>query len=155
MGITRAWKSMETRPGLLFVWRTVFCLHLSSSCVSFSTEQLSLLLRESEVAQLCLTLCDSMDCSPPGSSVHGDSPGKNTGVYCLALLWGIFPTQGSNPSLLCPAWTDGSLPLVPPGKLLWFLSFPHITSLSALKHFKSSTTLSSTLLHDVRSSVCY
>ena len=27
--------------------------------------------RESEVAQLCLTLCDRMDCSPPGFSVHG------------------------------------------------------------------------------------
>ena len=32
------------------------------------------------ITQLCPTLCDSMDCSPPGSSVHGDSPGKNTGV---------------------------------------------------------------------------
>ena len=32
------------------------------------------------VAQSCLTLCDIMDCSPPGSSVRGDSPGKNTGV---------------------------------------------------------------------------
>ena len=31
-----------------------------------------------------------MDCSLPGSSVHGDSPGKNTGVGCHALLWGIF-----------------------------------------------------------------
>ena len=28
------------------------------------------------VPQLCLTLCNPMDCSPPGSSVHGDSPGK-------------------------------------------------------------------------------
>ena len=37
--------------------------------------------------------------SPPGSSVHGDSPGKNTGVGCHALLQGIFPTQGSNPGL--------------------------------------------------------
>ena len=26
---------------------------------------------ESEVAQLCPTLCDPMDCSPPGSSIHG------------------------------------------------------------------------------------
>ena len=51
------------------------------------------------VAQLCLTLCNPMDCSPPGSSVHGDSPGKNTGVGCLALLQGIFPTQGSSPGL--------------------------------------------------------
>ena len=41
-----------------------------------------------------------MDCSPPGSSVHGDSPGKHTGVGCHALLQGIFPTQGSNPGLL-------------------------------------------------------
>ena len=41
-----------------------------------------------------------MDCSPPGSSVHGDSPGKNTGVGCHALLQGIFPTQESNPGLL-------------------------------------------------------
>ena len=51
------------------------------------------------VAQLCLTLWDSMDCSPPGSSVHEDSPGKNTGVGCHAFLQGIFPTQGSNPGL--------------------------------------------------------
>ena len=51
------------------------------------------------VIQSCLTLCDSMDCSPPGSSVHGDSPSKNTGVGCHTLLQGIFPTQGSNPGL--------------------------------------------------------
>ena len=37
-----------------------------------------------------------MDCSPPGPSVQGDSPGKNPGVGCHALLQGIFPTQGSN-----------------------------------------------------------
>ena len=41
-----------------------------------------------------------MDCSLPGSCVHGDFPGKNTGVGCHALLQGIFPTQGSNPGLL-------------------------------------------------------
>ena len=37
-----------------------------------------------------------MDCSPPGSSVFWDSPGKNTGVACHALLQRIFPTQVSN-----------------------------------------------------------
>ena len=36
-------------------------------------------------------------CSPPGSFVYGDSPGKNTGVGCHALLQGIFPSQGWNP----------------------------------------------------------
>ena len=38
-------------------------------------------------------------CSLPGTSVNGDSPGKNTGMGCHALLQGIFPTQGSNPGL--------------------------------------------------------
>ena len=42
---------------------------------------------------------DPMDCSPPGSSVYGDSPGRDNGVGCHALLQGIFPTQGSNPGL--------------------------------------------------------
>ena len=55
---------------------------------------------ESEVAQSCLALCDPMDCSLPSSSVHGDSPGKNTGVGCHALLHRVFPTQGSNPGFL-------------------------------------------------------
>ena len=52
------------------------------------------------LAQSCPTLCKPMDCSPPGSSVHGDSPGKNTGVGCHFLLQGIFFTQGSNLGLL-------------------------------------------------------
>ena len=56
------------------------------------------------VAQSCLTLCDTMDCSPPGSSVHGDSPGKNTGVGCHAFLQGIFPTQRSNTGLPHCRW---------------------------------------------------
>ena len=51
------------------------------------------------VAQSCPTLCDPVNCSPPGSSIHGDSPGKNTGVDCHTFLQGIFPSQGSNPGL--------------------------------------------------------
>ena len=39
-------------------------------------------------------------CSLPGSSVHGDSPGKNTGVGCQALLQGIFPSQILNQCFL-------------------------------------------------------
>ena len=49
------------------------------------------------------TLCDPLDC-PAGSSVHVDSPDKNTGVGCHALLQGIFPTQGSNPGLPQCRW---------------------------------------------------
>ena len=65
--------------------------------------------------QSCLTLYDLKDCSTPGFSVYGIL--KNSGVDCLALLQGIFPTQGLNPGLLCILhWQVGSLPVVPPGK---------------------------------------
>ena len=51
------------------------------------------------VTQLCLTICNPIDCSPPGSPVPGDSPGKNTGVGSLSLLQGNFLTQESNQGL--------------------------------------------------------
>ena len=51
------------------------------------------------VAQSWLTFCHLMDCSPPSSAVHGDSPGKNTELDCHVLLQGTFPTQGLNPGL--------------------------------------------------------
>ena len=45
--------------------------------------------------------CHPMDCSLPGSCVHGNPPGKNTGAgaCCHALLQRIFPTQGAHPGL--------------------------------------------------------
>ena len=67
-----------------------------------------------QLLQSCSTLCDLMDCSPSGSSVYGDSPGKNTGVGCHALLEGICPTQGSNPGL--PHCRQILLPTEPPRK---------------------------------------
>ena len=50
--------------------------------------------------QSCLTLCNRIDCSLPGSSVRGDSPGRNTGVGFHALFQGIFLSQGLKPGLL-------------------------------------------------------
>ena len=64
------------------------------------------------VPQSCPTLCNPMDCFLPDSSVHEVSPGKNTGVGCLALLQGIFPTQGSKP--MSPTFqADSSLTELP------------------------------------------
>ena len=64
--------------------------------------------------QLCPTFCHPMDCSPPGSS-SWDSPGKEVGVGCHALLQRIFLTQGSNSCLLCLLHLQaGSLLLTPP-----------------------------------------
>ena len=79
------------------------------------------------VVQPRLTLCDPVDYSPPGSSVHGKPPSKNTGVGHHALLQGIFTNQGLNLCLLCFLhWQLGSLPLTPPGKSIQ-PSNPHTT----------------------------
>ena len=47
------------------------------------------------VHKFCLTLCNIMDCSPPGSC-PSDFPGKNPGAWCHFLLQGILSNQGSN-----------------------------------------------------------
>ena len=60
---------------------------------------LNLFIRQHSVVSNSLWPRGPYSCSLPGSSVHGDSPGKNTGVGCHSLLQGIFPTQGSNPGL--------------------------------------------------------
>ena len=65
------------------------------------------------VTQSCLTHCDPMDCIPADSSVHGDSPGKNIGVGCRALLQGTFPTQELNQGLLHCRFFPGELPRKP------------------------------------------
>ena len=139
---------------------------------------------ESEVAQSCPTLRDLMDCSLPGSSIHGifqagvlewgaiafsitkfldfaifpavysshsqrkerlyrlqttrllcpwDSPDKNIGVGCHYLYQGIFPTQGSKPSL--PHCRQIFLPSEPPESLLFYI--PTCTA----KSFQSCLTL--------------
>ena len=54
-----------------------------------------------KLIQSCPTLCITMYCSLPGSFVHEDSLGKNTGVGCHTFLQGIFLTQRWNLSLLC------------------------------------------------------
>ena len=57
-----------------------------------------------------------MDCSPPGSSIHGILQARIL-EWVAMLLQGIFLIQGLNPGLLCLMhWQVGSLPLAPPGK---------------------------------------
>ena len=92
---------LSSHPLLFLLCPQICSLHL---CLSFCPANRfnSTIFLDSIclVAQSCLTPCDSMDCSPPGSSIHEDSPGKNTGVGCRAILQGICPTQGSNPDFL-------------------------------------------------------
>ena len=58
-----------------------------------------------KLLQLCPTFCDRRDCSPPGSITHGILWARILQWVAMALLQGIFPTQG----LL--DWQADSLPL--------------------------------------------
>ena len=67
-------------------------------------------------------LCDPMDCSPARLLHPWDSPGKNTGGGCHALLQGIFPTKGLNWHLSVSYAGRQILPLAPPEKSKWNIS---------------------------------
>ena len=93
------------------------CVYMSMCDRRIHTIIRSYVCMHAKSLQSCPTLCDLVDCSPPGPAVHGDSSGKNTGVGFHALLQGVFPTEGSNPHLVCLLhWQGHSLPLMPPGK---------------------------------------
>ena len=96
----------------LIAWNISICLFLHNKIVFF--------LHRMKGNWSCsvMSLCDPMDYSLPGSSIHGifqarilkccfvcyyfqkKKKKKNTGVCCHFLLQGIFPTQGSNLHLL-------------------------------------------------------
>ena len=96
-------------------WRIPWTRQTQTIQESDMTERLhftSLHFSSSSV-QLCLTLCDPTDCSPPGSYAHEFSRQEHWHGVPFPTP-GIFLTQGSNSSLL--QWQADSFPLEPPGK---------------------------------------
>ena len=80
-----------------FLWLIFHCIYVPIFCVC---------------AQSCLTPCNPVNCTPPGSLSPWDFPGKNTGVGCHFLSQGIILTQRLNPLFLWLLhWQAGSLPL--------------------------------------------
>ena len=68
-------------------------------------------------AQSCLTLCDSTDCGPPGSSVHGISQARILEWVCHFLLQGNLPDPGIEPaSPASPASAHGFFTVKTPRK---------------------------------------
>ena len=67
-----------------------------------------------------------MDSSRPGSSVHGDSSGKNTGVGGHALLNRIFPTQGQNPGFSHCRWVLHCLSHQGSPRILEWVAYPFL-----------------------------
>ena len=97
----------------LFVFLVLSCMSCLPILEINPLSVVSFAIKDRKIIVLTMLSCYSVsnslypvDCSLSGSSVHGDSLGKNTGVGCHALLQGIFPggripTQGSDPSLVC------------------------------------------------------
>ena len=92
MGVEpRGW---DPRPGLyLRPWAVKEQVRLSGMLPPGGEEMMCCL-----VAQPCL--CDPMDCSLPGSSVHGISQARILERVAISFNQAIFLTQGSNPRLL-------------------------------------------------------
>ena len=106
------WPDLTKTPNVIsktilsvhFIAKTVLCGYRSQMRVKVL------------VAQSCLTLGDSVGCSPPGSSVHGIPQAR-------ILEWVAMPFSRGSSQPKDPAqvscllhWQMGSLPLVPPGK---------------------------------------
>ena len=66
--------------------------------------------------QWCLTLCNPLECSPPGFSVHGLLQARMLEGIAISSSKGIFLSQGLNPRLLCHLWCRQSVPVEPSGK---------------------------------------
>ena len=66
--------------------------------------------------QLCLTLCDPMDCSPSGSSIHGILQARILKWVAMPPLEDL-PDPGTKPKcLMSPTLTGGFFITAPPGK---------------------------------------
>ena len=80
-------------------------------------------------------LWDAMDCSPPGSSLHGFLQARILLMGCHFLVQGIFWTPGPNPCLLCLLhWQEGALPLSLGGKSLKYACL----CISEMNHSKNA-----------------
>ena len=68
------------------------------------------------VTQWCLTLCNPLECNPPGSSLHGLLQARILEWVAISSSKGIFLSQGLNPRLLCHLYCQQIPPAEPSGK---------------------------------------
>ena len=110
-------------------------------------------------AQLCPTLCDPMDYSPLGSSVHGIFQARTLEWVAISSSRGIFLTQGSNPSLLCLLhcrqilylWATGEAQdLKNPGWIQWLLQSSCFICMKAISFPQSLATPNRMKIHVTR-----
>ena len=82
--------------------------------------------------QLCWTLCYPMDCSPPGSSVHGILLARILEWIANFFSRGSSPPRNQTHVLYHLHWQAGSLPLAPPGKPHYLLNTLYLIHLGPM-----------------------
>ena len=97
------------------------------------------------IAQLCPTLCDSMDCSPPDSSFREILQARILWWVVIPFSRGYFQTQGLNPGPL--HWQEDSSSLSHQGSLLCGMPF----ILLPISYIPSSFCLSKNDCHKINS----
>ena len=102
-------------------------------------EPISILLLCAKPLQSCTTLCDSMDCSPPGYSVQGILQARILEWVAISFSRGSSqPRDGTQVSLHLLHWQTGSLPLAPPGKPILLLTKIKLSILRYVNIYKKS-----------------
>ena len=116
---------METVTDFIFLGSKITvdgdCSHEIKRCLLLGRKAMINLESESEVAQSCLTVCDPVDCSLPGSSVHGVLQARILEWVAFSFSRGSSrPRDQTHVSCLLRLlhWQADPLPPAPPGKLL-------------------------------------
>ena len=151
-------KEVNKRKWIWTLWNIIWLC--SWACGTILSWVVYVLYNQCVCAQLCLTLCDPMDCSPSGSSVHGIFQARILEwVANYSSRGWMFLTQGLNPRLLCLLhWQVDSLPLAPPRQFSVFsdnvLKVQRNKRNSLLgKRFK--ITIENTLINYFRKNTCW
>ena len=93
-------QSFSFNQFIYYNWRLITLQYCGGFCHTLKWISHGFAFHAVPSLQSCLTLCDPMDYNPPGSSVHGIFPGKNTGMG-----WYFLPNLGIKSS--SPAWHTG------------------------------------------------
>ena len=115
----------ESYMGLRFSFNSDFKSLCKLKCVANNLLTLFPRLWEQRIGcyamllQSCLTLCDPVDCSLPGSSVHGILQARRLASFAMTFSRGSSrPRDRTHISFCLLHWQAVSLPLAPPGKPL-------------------------------------
>ena len=112
--------SLDFSPKLSQLCSSTCVWHISTKVFSSQIKNQHYCMH-AKLFQQCQTLCNPIDCSPPGSSVRGrDSPARILEWVAMSSSRGSSRPRDRTHVSYVSCWQAGSLPIAPPGKPLTF-----------------------------------